>query len=86
MQMEKLQKGASYPAVTDSEVKSQIIHYPKSLSAQQAIVTKLNALSAEARKLEAIYQKKMEDLEELKKSVLQKAFNGELKTTKAIPK
>ena len=32
----------------------------------------------ETKKLEVIYQKKIEDLEELKKSVLQKAFSGQL--------
>lgn len=78
-QMEKLQKGASYPAVTDSEVKGIYIPFPKSLNEQKDIVQKLDALSAETKKLEAIYQKKIKDLEELKKSVLQKAFSGELK-------
>jgi type I restriction enzyme S subunit len=34
----------------------------------------------ETKRLEAIYQTKINDLEELKKSVLQKAFAGELKT------
>lgn len=77
-QMEKLQKGASYPAVTDGEVRRQIIPYPKSLIEQQTIITKFDALSAETKKLEAIYQQKLDDLEELKKSILQKAFNGEL--------
>ena len=47
---------------------------------QQSIVQKLDALSAETKKLETIYQQKLNDLEELKMSVLQKAFNGELKT------
>ena len=47
---------------------------------QQAIVRQLNALRAETQKLEAVYQKKMDDLEELKKSILQKAFGGELET------
>jgi type I restriction enzyme S subunit len=37
---------------------------------------------AETQKLEAIYQQKLLNLEELKKSVLQKAFNGELTTEK----
>jgi type I restriction enzyme S subunit len=78
-QMEKLQKGASYPAVNDSDVKGIIIPFPKSLKEQQTIVQKLNALSTETKKLEAIYQQKTNDLEELKKSVLQKAFAGELK-------
>jgi type I restriction enzyme, S subunit len=32
--------------------------------------------------LEAVYQKKIADLEELKKSILAKAFSGELKTEK----
>jgi len=36
------------------------------------------ALSAETKRLEVIYRQKSLDLEELKKSVLQKAFNGEL--------
>jgi len=45
---------------------------------QQAIVKKLDALSSETKKLEAIYQQKINDLDELKKSILQKAFNGEL--------
>lgn len=45
---------------------------------QKAIVAKLDALSTETQKLEAIYTKKLADLEELKKSVLKKAFAGEL--------
>lgn len=83
-QMEKLQKGASYPAVTDSEVKGIYISFPKSLKEQNKIVQKLDALSLETKKLEAIYQQKITDLEELKKSILQKAFAGELKTEKAV--
>jgi len=38
----------------------------------------MDIFSAEIKKLEAIYQKKIEDLGELKKSVLQKAFQGSL--------
>ena len=52
-----------------------------SISQQQNIVEKLDTLSSETKKLEAIYQQKLDDLEELKKSVLQKAFSGELKIT-----
>jgi type I restriction enzyme S subunit len=54
------------------------------LKEQQTIVLQLNALRAETQKLEAVYQKKIADLEELKKSVLQKAFSGELKTEKSV--
>ena len=54
------------------------ICYPKSLSEQKSIVAKLDALSAETKKLESIYKQKLSDLEELKKSVLKKAFEGKL--------
>ena len=48
------------------------------LKEQKAIVKKLDELSEQTKKLEEIYKKKLTDLEELKKSVLKKAFTGEL--------
>jgi hypothetical protein len=50
------------------------------IKTQQAIVRQLDALRAKTRKLEAVYQQKIKDLEELKKSILQKAFAGELRS------
>lgn len=55
-----------------------------SIKVQQSIVRQLDALRTETQKLKAIYQKKIEDLEELKKSILQKAFAGELKIVKQM--
>lgn len=52
--------------------------YLPTLPEQKSIVVKLDALSAETKKLEAIYKQKLADLEELKKSILSKAFTGEL--------
>ncbi len=49
-----------------------------SLRIQQNIAKKLDILRDKIKKLEATYKKKIEDLEELKKSILQKAFNGDL--------
>lgn len=83
-QMEKLQKGASYPAVNDNDVKSIFMPFPKSLKEQQRIVFKLDKLRAETQKLEAFYQKNINNLEELKKSILQKAFAGELNSSAQI--
>ena len=54
------------------------------LQEQQTIVRQLDTLRAETQKLEAVYQKKIDDLEELKKSILQKAFAGELKTSQEV--
>ena len=81
-QFTALSTGAIVKNISGDLVKKTILPIP-ALAEQQAIVHKLDTLSAEAKKLEAIYQQKITDLEELKKSVLQKAFNGELKTTKA---
>jgi type I restriction enzyme S subunit len=53
------------------------------LPIQQSIVEKLDQLILQTKKLESLYQHKLADLEELKKSVLQKAFNGELTMAEA---
>jgi len=45
---------------------------------QDITVSKIDSLYAETKELERIYTKKILDLEELKKSVLNKAFSGEL--------
>jgi type I restriction enzyme S subunit len=76
--------GAAYSALTIEKLNKYQISFPKTIEEQQIIVQKLNALSAETKKLEAIYQQKINDLEELKKSVLQKAFSGELNTATAV--
>jgi type I restriction enzyme S subunit len=76
-------KGATIARLYNSNLKQIKISFPKSIVEQKKIVQKIDALSAETRKMEAIYRKKIADLEELKKSVLQKAFTGELKTEKA---
>ncbi len=65
------------PNLSINDLKNLPVPCP-SLKTQQTIVQKLDALSAETKKLESIYQQKINDLEELKKSVLQKAFSGEL--------
>lgn len=76
--------GATVVGIKSSLLKKITIYFPKSISEQQTIVQKLDSFSTETKKLETIYQKKIEDLEELKKSILQKAFSGELDTTKDI--
>lgn len=69
--------GVGIKSLNQGSLSALIIPFP-ALKEQQTIIQKLDALSAETKRLEAIYQKKIVDLEELKKSVLQKAFNGEL--------
>lgn len=69
--------GMAQPKLNQAMLNSIPIPYP-SITEQQTIVQKFDVLSAETKKLKAIYQKKMENLEELKKSILQRAFEGEL--------
>lgn len=70
---------AAQPVISNSSLKNVALEFPKSLKEQQNIAQKLDVLLLETKKLEVIYQQKINDLEELKKSVLQKAFSGELK-------
>ena len=59
------------------ELKKIKINYP-SIEEQQKIVAQLDELQEQTKKLEQIYEQKLKDLDELKQSILQKAFNGEL--------
>ena len=81
-QANSLQSGAAQPHFNGAAVKQVIFPYPKSVTEQKRLIHSFQRLSKETKKLEIIYQQKLNDLEELKKSILQKAFNGELKTSK----
>lgn len=48
---------------------------------QDEIVRKINIMENECSRLESLYKLKLNDLDELKKSILQKAFSGELTKT-----
>jgi len=69
--------GGAQPNISQIKIKNTLVPI-LSIYEQQSIITKLNTLSTETKKLEAIYENKLADLEELKKSILQKAFKGEL--------
>jgi type I restriction enzyme S subunit len=75
--IEPLQRGASYPAVTDKDVLNFKIPLP-SLEEQKKIVAQLDALRSKTQEMEQIYTKKLADLDELKQSILQQAFSGKL--------
>jgi len=75
--------GATVQGVKLPFIKSLVISIPP-IKVQEELVLKMNELSVEIKALETVYQVKLKDLEELKKSLLQKAFAGELNTEKAI--
>ena len=76
--------GATVQHINMKDIRAFKIYDLSDLKEQIAVVQKLDSLRAETQKLEAVYQKKLDDLEELKKSILQKAFAGELKTEKVL--
>jgi type I restriction enzyme S subunit len=75
-QLKKL-TGATVSHLPIEKAKELVLMIPN-FSAQNNFVEKIQAMEAETKKLETIYQQKINDLEELKKSVLNKAFKGEL--------
>ncbi len=69
--------GAATPTLSQANLAQLAIDIPS--EEEQIIISKqLDLLVSETKNLESIYLKKIQDLEELKKSLLQKAFSGEL--------
>jgi type I restriction enzyme S subunit len=75
--MSSLSTGATIKNFSLKSMRNYTLPLPP-IQQQEQIVQKIDSLQAETKKLEAIYQQKINDLEELKKSVLNKAFKGEL--------
>lgn len=81
-------KGSAQDNINMGTFEAQTFPFPP-IDEQERIVAKLDFLSFETQHLEAIYRQKIAALNELKQSILQKAFTGELtadtanQTTKA---
>lgn len=71
------EQGATRQAITKSQIELFRISIP-SIKDQRNIVRQITALQVETQKLEEIYQQKIHSLEEMRKSILQKAFSGEI--------
>lgn len=70
--------GAAQPKLNQKALNSIPIPMPKSIVAQTTIVENIEALFVETRRLESVYRRKLTALDELKKSLLHRAFAGEL--------
>ncbi len=69
---------AAQPVISNSSLKDVILNFPNSIETQQQIVNQLDQLQEQTNLLATKYQQKLANLEELKKSILEKAFKGEL--------
>src|SRR6185437_8415374 len=70
--------GATVQGIKASLLKTIAISYPESLSEQKDLVAKLEGLGRETHHLAAICTLKLAALDGLKKSLLHRAFAGEL--------
>ena len=67
-----------------NQIESFEISYPGSMDAQDDFIQQLSALESDVLKVQSIYQQKLDALDELKKSILHKAFTGELTKSKGV--
>lgn len=71
-------KGVGVPNLHLVEIREIIIKYPIDKNEQKNIIDYIDTLIEKKNSLLKNYQLKLNNLEELKKSILQKAFSGEL--------
>ena len=75
--LDKYVSGMAQPKLNQKMLNLIPVPFP-SISEQKATVSRLDSLSSETSRLSSLYSQKLSALEELKKSLLHQAFNGEL--------
>jgi type I restriction enzyme S subunit len=70
--------GATIKHIYITRVDKMPVSFPESIGIQENVISTLDSLSDRSKRLVTIYEKKISTLEELKKSLLHKAFSGEL--------
>ncbi len=71
-------KGATVGHINMKDIRAFKLYNLPSLAEQKRIVNDIDNIYIQTKKLQTHYQQKLNNLEELKKSILQKAFRGEL--------
>ncbi|MCR8667079.1 restriction endonuclease subunit S [Aestuariibaculum sp. M13] len=74
---------AAQPDITHKLFKQQLISYP-SFGEQEKFYQDIESLHKELKEIELNYQRKLTNLEELRNSILQKAFTGELTNKEVV--
>lgn len=70
--------GANIRSLNQGALSKLRINFPVELSEQERIVERLETMQSETQHLESLYQHKIAALDELKQSLLQQAFSGQL--------
>jgi type I restriction enzyme, S subunit len=77
-QANNLSSGSAQPHFNGAALKKVKFSYPTSKSEQLRIIEIIKGFESTTKSIEILYRDKLNSLEELKKSILQKAFAGEL--------
>lgn len=72
------EQGSTRQAITKVQIENFVVSYPKSIEEQKSLIAEVTTVKTKSKKIIKIYQDKLNNLEDLKKSILQKAFAGEL--------
>jgi type I restriction enzyme S subunit len=80
LDVSSLDSGAANPALNRNQVHPIQIDWPP-IAQQQRIADTLDEVGEAVDRLELIYERKVEALDQLKKSLLHQAFSGNLKTS-----
>jgi len=77
-QIRKFTTGAAQPQLPIKTLVNFSIPVPVTLAAQAVLIKTIHAIEPETQRLESLYRQKLAALEELKKSLLHRAFSGAL--------
>ncbi|EKB16211.1 restriction endonuclease subunit S [Aeromonas veronii] len=71
-------KGATILRLYNDDLRRIVIAFPTSLDVQKSIAAQMDLIFDATQRLESLYQRKISALDELKQSLLQQAFSGQL--------
>jgi type I restriction enzyme, S subunit len=69
---------AAQPVISYTTIKGVVLSFPTEIEEQRNIATQLDELEVHVEQVNAVHQRKLAALDELKKSLLHQAFSGQL--------
>ncbi len=78
LNLKKYARQTAQPVISNSSLKGLTLTFPKDRETQVLLRNKLNSLYAQLLTFDGLQKQKLENLNQLKQSLLQKAFSGEL--------
>ena len=83
LNLRSLARQSAQPVISNSSLKDLLLVFPMSVTEQRRIAVNIETVFAETLRLEVACQQKLSNFVELKQTILQKAFAGELSALSA---